>query len=415
MHCKYPLTILLATLTLWSCQKDSLQPNVPPPVATPKLEVLWQQPLMPDTGRYTGNAQFVRNGEVVYTINFTSPSGTVNKRNGKTGELMWTFGAFDRPASFLPSEQVFDVFGNTLVNVNNFTYFLENSGNLVWKKDVRGKNGSSFPFSQLIDDYLYTIHYEGTNPAIKSSSLVRTHYLSGQWDTLVTIPQVDIRFGQFIRAPTLWVNPEGDSVLILRINELSNVLGLRNRFNIRAWNMRTKQFEWELKDFIPEGNPGVYQPVVSDNRLYINGPNAVYCISLETGNILWEKPFPAIQVTSIVEHKNSIIFCGTFEEGMWSINKIDGSLNWHNVEVRGSAFQMFYHDGIVYHTATGTGRLYAVNAETGATIWKESSPNRKFAKTDDAGFDFQGIAIDPINRVLFTCDHYYIMCIRLPE
>ena len=179
--------------------------------------------------------------------------------------------------------------------------------------------------------------------------------------------------------------------------------------------MRTKQFEWELKDFIPEGNPGVYQPVVSDNRLYINGPNAVYCISLETGSILWEKPFPAIQLTSIVEHKNSIIFCGTFEEGMWSINKTDGSLNWHNVEVRGTAFQMFYHDGVVYHTSTGTGRLYAVDAETGATIWKESSPNRKFAKTDDAGFDFQGIAIDPINRVLFTFDHYYLMCIRLPE
>ncbi|MFZ4475123.1 MAG: hypothetical protein ACOYPR_08020, partial [Saprospiraceae bacterium] len=249
MHFKYPLTILLVTLSLWSCQKDSLQPYVPPPVTPPKLDVLWQKPLTPDTGRYTGNAQFVNNGDVVYTIDFTSPSGTVNKRNGNTGELMWTFGAFDRPASFLPSEQVFDVFGNTLVNVNNFTYFLENSGNLVWKKDVREKNGSSFPFSQLIDDYLYTIHYEGTNPAIKSSSLVRTHYLSGQWDTLVTIPQVDNRFGQFIRAPTLWVNPEGDSVLILRINELSNVLGLRNRFNIRAWNMRTKQFEWELKDF----------------------------------------------------------------------------------------------------------------------------------------------------------------------
>jgi outer membrane protein assembly factor BamB len=174
MHCKYPLTILLATLTLWSCQKDSLQPNVPPPPATLKLEVLWQQPLMPDTGRYTGDAQFVNNGGIVYSINFISPSGTVNKRNGNTGELIWSFGAFDRPASFNPSEQVFNVLGNTLVNVQDFTYFLDISGNLVWKKDVREKNGSSFYFSQLIGDYLYTIHYEGNNPGIESSSIVRT-------------------------------------------------------------------------------------------------------------------------------------------------------------------------------------------------------------------------------------------------
>jgi len=414
MHCKYPLITLLTSLSLWSCQKDSLQPYEPPPVTPPKLDVLWQKPLTPDTGRYTGDAQFINNGGIVYSINFISPSGTVNKRNGNTGELIWSFGAFDRPASFNPSEQVFNVLGNTLVNVQDFTYFLDISGNLVWKKDVREKNGSSFYFSQLIGDYLYTIHYEGNNPAIKSSSIVRTHYLSGEWDTLVTIPQVDNRFGQFIRAPTLWVNPQGDSVLILRINELSNVLGLRNRFNIRAWNMRTKQFEWELKDFIPEGNPGVYQPVVSDNRLYINGPNAVYCINLETGSMLWEKPFKFIQSSSIIEHKNSIIFCGD-SEGMWSLNKTDGSQNWYNADVIGAAYQLFYFDGVVYQTSSGSGRLYAVDAETGATIWKERSPNRQYAKTDDASFSYQGVAFDPINRVLFTCDHYYIMCIRLPE
>lgn len=407
------LAIIFATLSFWSCQKDSLQPNVPPPVATPKLEVLWQQPLMPDTGRYTGNAQFVKNGDIVYTVNFTSPNATLNKRSGKTGELLWSFGAFYKPTDFSSSRQVFDAQGYTLVNNWHTSYCLDYSGNLIWGSFVEDKGGG-FLFAQLIADYLYTIHFEGTPPGITCSSIVRTHYLSGEWDTLVTIPQVDNRFGQFIREPTLWVNPQGDSVLVLRISEASNVLGLRNRFNIRAWNMRTKQFEWELKDFIPEGNYGVYQPVVSDNRLYINGPNAVYCISLETGNILWEKPFKFIQSSSIIEHKNSIIFCGD-SEGMWSLNKADGSQNWYNADVIGAAYQLYYFDGVVYQTSSGSGRLYAVDAETGATIWKASSPNRQYAKTDDASFSYQGVAFDPINRVLFTCDHYYIMCIRLPE
>ena len=81
----------------------------------------------------------------------------------------------------------------------------------------------------------------------------------------------------------------------------------------------------------------------------------------------------------------------------------------------GNTWELTLFDGIVYCTSSGYGRLYAVNAETGATIWKEQSPNRKNPKTGNASFASAGVAIDPERRLLYTADKYYVMCIKLPE
>lgn len=71
-------------------------------------------------------------------------------------------------------------------------------------------------------------------------------------------------------------------------------------------------------------------------------------------------------------------------------------------------------EGVVYLTS-GQGRLCAFDALTGATIWKERSPNYTNPKSSEASFSSTGIAIDSVRRLLYTSDEYYIMCVKLPK
>ncbi len=100
---------------------------------------------------------------------------------------------------------------------------------------------------------------------------------------------------------------------------------------------------------------------------------------------------------------------------MWGLNKYTGEQMWYNKDTDGNVWKLILFDGIVYCTSSGYGRLYAVNAETGATIWKEFSPNASHPKTRNASFADAGVAIDPERRLLYTADGFYIMCIKLPE
>ena len=84
---------------------------------------------------------------------------------------------------------------------------------------------------------------------------------------------------------------------------------------------------------------------------------------------------------------------------------------WYNNNSTGTVVQMRYFDGVVYYVSVGSGLLYAINAETGATIWAEYSRNKKPHVT----FAFSSVIIDPVRRYLYTADSYFMMCVKLPE
>ena len=99
------------------------------------------------------------------------------------------------------------------------------------------------------------------------------------------------------------------------------------------------------------------------------------------------------------------------DHGIWALNKSDGAIIWYNNNSIGTVVQMRYFDGVVYYISVGSGLLYAINAETGATIWAEYSRNKK----PNATFGLSSVVIDPERRVLYTADSYYMMCIKLPK
>jgi outer membrane protein assembly factor BamB len=404
---------------LVSCEKDITEP-APPPLPPPdstKPILLWQHPIEQDTGEYAASVMLLVEGDPIYSIDFTSPSGRLERRDAATGSLVWRFDQFFRPIDDFSEGKLFHHAEGLLAHDSHRTYNVDASGNLVWGTDV-SIVGKGYAFANVIGDAVYTIHYAGTPPKITNSSIVRAPLATGIWDTLVTFDYPGDDYYLFIKPPALWVHPSGDTILIIRdIRILDATIGLGDRASLHAWNMRTRSFEWTRFDYDPDGKSGNEQPVVKDNRLYISGLNRVYCMDLMTGATLWETQLPRTLITcNLLVYNNLVIAQADSQNGSWALDAATGAIVWHNPASEGASYGgRRLVDGVLYHTASGTRRLWAIDAATGKTLWTMNSPNNKFPKTNDAGFGFQSVYVDSVRQVLYASDRYFLMCFKLPK
>ena len=412
----FPITLLLF---LSACAKERLPDPPPPPPPSPALKVVWQHPLSADLTDVSGDAWFVSNGNLIYTTDFTSPTGQIHCRNAATGELRWIHDDLYSPG--WTHRAIVSIADKTIAATGRNVFCIDNqTGKFAWDTDLR-------PFSHqgriyAVDDYVYDAHCPyGGAPYFESLSLARAHHATGHWDTLFTLPQ-DNKFYPHISSVSLWINPAGDSVLMVPFTMLGDqaVHGAnQNRADLYAFNLRTRQMEWALKDFdlYRRGCP-IYPPVISDNRLYINTNKTLYCIDLLSASVVWSRHFPTtsgsdIRFNSLKEYGNTILLVSDYIRLAMAISKTDGSTVWENKEVGAAADELTLFEGLLYYTSRGTGRLYAIEAATGKTIWNMGSPNRTGDRP--ASFGSQQLCIDPVGRHLYVTDKYFILCVELPE
>ncbi len=388
-------------------------PTPEPPNPTPsKLEIVWQKPISSDTLEYYINVHDVSNNKVLYCTNLSAPTATLQTRNADNGQLEWIFSNFIHPVSVLYLVRDVYTYGTKImVQDDRDVYCIDYlTGERLWFYEALNA-----PLGcNQIGENLYTVQSTGSYPNTTSSSMVRTRASDQftKWDTLYTRSAVPDTFPLFA-IPVIWANNQGDSVMIFNDGHGYNggpQSAGRNKTFLTAFNLRTRQVVWQYPDF-----KGYYlaPPLVDGDRLYVTG-GSVFCFDLNTGSLLWEKPIDGGVDGSLVAHKDILVVQGG-QTGMWGLNKYTGEQVWYNKDTDGNVWELTLFDGIVYCTSSGYGRLYAVNAETGATIWKEFSPNASHPKTRNASFADAGVAIDPERRLLYTADGFYIMCIKLPE
>ena len=409
---------ILLLFSLLACHKDPVVPPPVPPIATSKLDIVWQVPILPDTSENSTVALAILDGDPVYCLNFYLPSAFLQLRDGASGALKWKYDQWLRSFDGLSPNEAATINNKLIVNAWHRTYCINAQGTLDWAVDVTQQGKGGDPFIIINGGYIYKEIHIGTHPKITNSTLVRTHYVAGKWDTLVTIQARD-SFVLSINPPIVWVNPQGDTVLIIRDNGERNTLygpykGSMSWSNLYAYNLRTKQYDWQLVEFQNKSimaNP----PLIYEDRYYIASLQKIHCLDLITGQEIWSIALPnGVIAAGFVQHKNWLIAQGG-DRGMWAVDMNDGHVVWYNPQPLGSIDKLFYYDGVVYFTSFGDGRLYAINAETGATIWAERTPNWHNTKAPYATFGHSYVAIDPERKVLYVSDNYYAMCIKLPK
>ena len=84
--------LIYGLFQFFSCEKDITEPATPPvpPPDSTKPILLWQHPIEPDTGEYGASVMLLVEGDPVFSINYTTPSGRLERRDAATGAaLSW--------------------------------------------------------------------------------------------------------------------------------------------------------------------------------------------------------------------------------------------------------------------------------------------------------------------------------------
>lgn len=425
-------TILFFLLLFNGCHKPVIEPITPVnpcsiiPCDTSKLEIIWEKPIMPDTQELSSMTPVLTDKEILFSQFSFSLTDTVKFYDKGTGvqNRIWADYLQGRIKTMTTSDPL-KVNGNVLFTTWDDVYAINyTSGNSAWRSQL--PSGSGDPFINAIGNKVFHAHHDKRNTiTIYNSYLVSADISTGKWDTIHTQPRIN-KFDPNHGRPALWVSPDGDSILIFQIRyvDFSNTTGGGNRTDIVAYNKTKKQEYFRFVNIDKLGTGSVRYPYVVGTKVFVPLTRDVTCIDMLSKNIQWQKDlgagatFSSGQPFIYVENK---FFVKPDNRTLYQLDMETGNIIWQDLDNGSGASDMVYHDGVLYYTCSGNGKIYAVEVATGRKIWAEPSPNKyknKFngnKKYDNANIGFGGIAIDSSLGYLYTSDFYFHMCLKLPK
>ena len=209
------------------------------------------------------------------------------------------------------------------------------------------------------------------------------------------------------------MHPNGDSIIVFQ--ERDFILGtLKDKVDLHALNLATKEQLWEIDSVVVEGNSSVEDPIIIDNKMYFAGDKSVNQIDLLTGTVLWRYRFDAVtQHTSFVSPVDvgDKILIHPASTTLYALNKSTGSVAWEKTKIGnvGPSGGMAVHDNLVSYIASP--ELYEIDYNTGSIVNHFESPNyyrgykvpfHQFARTVKV----------PGTNYIFTSDERFAMLLK---
>ena len=268
----------------------------------------------------------------------------------------------------------------------------------------------------VFGDHVYHVqHPDEGGIHYTESYLVRAHVNQGVWDTIYTLKEEN-GYRPDIYPPGYWVSPESDTVLVFQ-NRQWHFSPNDGKIDLIAYNMTQDSTLYVLSDLDPQGESNVGPPLIWEDKIYFAGKRTMYCIDVQTGEILWKKFFTGFGETLytcnwlVVGNK---LIVKPDNQNIYALDPLAGNEIWKKTDSGATCFSdMVYHDGRIYFGCWGTLTIHAIDVETGEDLWNLESPNREngYPTADFA----TGVAISPELGYLYTADLYFAMCIKLPE
>lgn len=405
---------------LFSCCKPEECENCPPPQDTTAnnatLKVLWQIPLNPDTAECVSMRPIVYNGNVLYSLRFYIDGFEFLRMvDAKTGAPKWSWDPlWPGETSSRGSRYAKD---NVLLLTHWGPYYgIDlNTGQNIWAQKVEENNSLGDNRMNLIGDYIYSEH-SARLIVDTTSALVRADIYSGKWDTLL-VKKMDAGYSPYLLPPSLWVSPQGDSILIMQ-NRQWNFPNSDGRVDLLALNLKTHEVIWEVKDFDTVGNSSVEPPFIYENKVYVLAEKTMYCFDAATGVINWHWNVPQsydnLMFTNIIAAEGKLFVKPSIERKLYGFNPNTGAVV-ANIATGSGSVEMTYYNGIIYYTSQGDGYIYAIKPSTGEMIWHYGSPNRNKPGATAGNATFDEVTVSPEHGCVFVGDRFYFMAIELPK
>ncbi len=397
------------------CYKDAIPT---PTLPTKKLTFLdsiqvWQQIIQPDSSECSVGFVFSIGDKAIFVSHFyTDRSTLVHGRNADTGQKSWG----------LPSNSIIQSVSDAVLTdaqklfVNSWgkTAIIDPyTGNIAWEYNVKeNPNTGGNPRIGYFRNKLFQGIFSAESfPSV--GHLLCTDDGSPQWDTLFTVRKIENNdfSPMFIEPVSGMILPNSDTVIVFSIGSWSLAQN-RGKGDLIALNLTRDTLQWRIDDFDVDLSSEVL-PIVN-GKVYANSNAKVACVDVATGNVVWEaKDFSLGKLGSNMIAVGNRLYINTSEwDGLYCLDantgaKLGKSSNYGNVG------ELKHYNGRIYFTSAGDGKLHCVNATTMREEWAHLPSNNRIDSR--SSFAFAGIAIDTVRGYLYTSDHFFALCFKLPE
>ena len=428
-------SIIIIAWLLSGCKPDPIiLPSVNPPAPcvidflcdSSKLEIVWQRSISWDTTEWVSTEPpIIFENNVLFTrFTFNEQTDTLKQLNRFTGKLEWIWADYQGRTPFIAGKRIYFSNNKYIFTTWNDVYVINaTDGKLSWKT-LMPVGGQGDPFMNLANKKLYHAHNKRENRKTLASYIVRSDIDFGKWDTIFTQPMIG-NLEPNAKPPSTWITPSNDEILIFQIRYVDFSPIIVQRVDVVAYNATKKELYFRFDNIDPYFTGSVGVPFILNNKVYMPLNRSVVCFDMIKKQKVWEKEFGLgghfLNGSSFLFVENKF-FVKPNNESLYQLDPDTGAEIWVDKTGGGAGpSDMVYNEGIIYYTGDGTGKIYALDIATKKYIWAEKSPNYFYNKLngkkryDNANIGFGGIAIDPVNRLLYTSDNYFAMCLKLPK
>jgi outer membrane protein assembly factor BamB len=378
----------------------------------------WVTPTMSDTSEMSIKRVAANQDKVVCVRSKDGFENTVFAMDVKTGKIMWEWGDPNVPSGlFITSLIIKDDL--VIVELWADIYILDlNTGQTKWQNIVYNSGICGQPRISVIDDQIYYT-LSDCSAEERFNFLMRTPVSHFAPDTVfkiyqITTPSPDSGWITGMQPPQLWKHPtSGDSILLIQARAFK--LGvLKNKVDLYAFNLRTREVLWTIDSIAPEGNSSVQPFEIDKNEMYFCGMRSLMKIDLLTGKVVWRYPFlkntELTALTSPLDVGDKILIHPAGDI-LYAIDKGTGSKLWslEDIGLAGPNGKLALNGDIVNYLSSP--EFYDINHKTLEILQHSKSPN--IFRGYPADFQqFANTVQIPNSNLMFVSDKHFCMLIK---
>lgn len=408
---KMQAMLILCALALMNCKKEG--PMVPPPCNTcpdPNSRMVWQAEidsltklhfLYANPLTYEGNPVF---GAYRFSDCNYGSADRISCYHADTGVKLWSINPQDTCSHIEQLHLSGDVL---IVHLTReiLAYNLKDRS-LIWSYPILWPLSPNVG-SEVIGDHFYLSMELSTSSGLPPvGSLLAINLLTGQSREICRFAKEDWKGQPVTHPPSLWVDPSsGDSLLMVAVGIYNSHLGpFGSRASLHAYDLKSGTYRWQV-DSIGIATNNNRRVEVYDNKVYVLTDWRVHCFDAFTGQKLWAVEMPhhthqidffhsrpfAINGKVVINSTSDYMYCfdANTAQHLWTVNNFTASANQDLLE----------HNGVIYLSSGGSGRLLGVDLETGQILMNERSPNR------NSSFAGYNVIVNKEKNLLFLNDY----------
>lgn len=147
---------------------------------------------------------------------------------------------------------------------------------------------------------------------------------------------------------------------------------------ISLYNYSDKNWVYQYKRITSLEQNALSFVDIQNDKIYHDGGLHVFCNDLWTGDSIWTQKFKGNFLFGSCLVDNGTIYCASEGDGYYALDAETGAIKWKGDRAPGTSSRMVILNGVLYYINGADGRLWALDAATGKTLWKLKSPDNNF-------------------------------------